>query len=148
MENLAFILCQSTRYVNSLTISIAFPSYEKLIFWGNQPLEKIIILDLLELTLSFQILQYSQKKFSCNCRSDAEIKLHIVTQKVLNKYQILLRSHQIYNSSHIHSFLQETVGDHLNILRIRKGKVFYLSYSYITWKIFFQRQIIYLLFIC
>jgi hypothetical protein len=35
--------------------------------------------------------------------------------KVLNKYQILLRSHQIYNSSHIHSFLQETVGDHLNI---------------------------------
>jgi hypothetical protein len=25
------------RYVNSLTISIAFPSYEKLIFWGNQP---------------------------------------------------------------------------------------------------------------
>jgi hypothetical protein len=26
------------RYVNSLTIPIAFPSYEKLIFWGNQPL--------------------------------------------------------------------------------------------------------------
>ena len=58
--------------MNSLTISIAFPSYEKLIFWCNQPLEKIIILDLLELTLSFQILQYSQKIFSCKCRSDAE----------------------------------------------------------------------------
>jgi hypothetical protein len=29
--------------VNSLTISIAFPSYKKLIFWGNRPLEKIII---------------------------------------------------------------------------------------------------------
>jgi hypothetical protein len=43
-----------------------------LIFWGNRPLEKIIILDLLELTLSFQILQYSQQIFSCNCRSDAE----------------------------------------------------------------------------
>jgi hypothetical protein len=63
MENLIFI-------VNSLTISIAFPSYKKLIFWGNRPLEKIIILDMLELTLSFQILQYSQKLFSC--RSDAE----------------------------------------------------------------------------
>ena len=49
---------------------------------------------------------------------------HIVIQRVLNKYQILLRSHQIYNPSHIHSFLQETVGDHLNILRIRKGKGF------------------------
>ena len=51
---------------------------------------------------------------------------HIVTQRVLNKYQILLRSHQIYNPSHIHSFLQETVGDHLNILRIRKVKGFLL----------------------
>jgi hypothetical protein len=39
------------RYVNSLTISIAFPSYEKLIFWANRPLEKIIVLVLLELTL-------------------------------------------------------------------------------------------------
>jgi hypothetical protein len=47
---------------------------------------------------------------------------HIVTQRVLNKYQILLRSHQIYNPSHMHSFLQETVEDHLNILRIRKVK--------------------------
>jgi hypothetical protein len=36
---------------------------------------------------------------------------HIVRQRVLNKYQILLRSHQIYNPSHIHSFLQETVGE-------------------------------------
>ena len=49
---------------------------------------------------------------------------HIVTQRVLNKYQMLLQSHQIYNTSHIHSFLQETVGDHLNIFRIRKLKGF------------------------
>jgi hypothetical protein len=54
---------------------------------------------------------------------------HIVTQRVLNKYQILLRSHQIYNPSHIHSFLQETVGDHLNILRIRKVKVRQLNFQ-------------------
>jgi hypothetical protein len=57
-----------------------------------------------------------------------KVILHIVTQRVLNKYQILLRSHQIYNPSHIHSFLQETVGDHLNILRIRKVKKGFLLF--------------------
>ena len=79
--------------MNSLTISIAFPSYEKLIFCGNRPLEKMIILDLLELTLSFQILQYSQKKYlvvTVDLKQNPKIKLyhqHIVTQRVLNKYQ-------------------------------------------------------------
>ena len=72
------------RYVNSLTISIAFPSYEKLICWGNRPLEKNIILDLLELTLSFPILQYSQKIFSCNCRSDAESENKTVSSAYSN----------------------------------------------------------------
>jgi hypothetical protein len=71
--------------VNSLTISIAFPSYKKLIFWGNRPLEKIIILNLLELTLSFQILQYSQKIFSCNYRSDAESENKTVSSARMTK---------------------------------------------------------------
>jgi hypothetical protein len=71
--------------VNSLTISIAFPSYKKLIFWGNRLLEKIIILNLLELTLSFQILQYSHKIFSCNYRSDAESENKTVSSARMTK---------------------------------------------------------------
>jgi hypothetical protein len=64
--------CISDEIEGEFDIYLKLPSYKKLIFWGNRPLEKIIILDLLELTLSFQMLQYSQKIFSCNCRSDAE----------------------------------------------------------------------------